>query len=100
MPLKPTQEKLISHFYIDKNKLEIIGKISPKYYYVSLIALFSKKYINYILNNENYRYKLHIKTLSAIISRTFNYRRRKIYIYINSILIVNITTNDDTVTKT
>ena len=36
LPLKPTQEKLISHFYIDKNKLEIIGKISPKYYYVSL----------------------------------------------------------------
>ncbi len=86
LPLKPTQEKLINHFDIDKNKLKIIGKISPKYYYVSLIALFSSKYIYHILNNENYRYKLYIKPLSSIISRIFNYRRRNIYSYINYLL--------------
>ncbi len=86
LPLKPTQDNLISHFYIDKEKLKMIGKISPKYYYISLIALFSNKYINYILNRENYRYKLYINPLSSIIARIFNYRRRKIYIYINSFL--------------
>ena len=86
LPLKPTQEKLINHFYLDKNKLKVIGKISPKYFYISLIALFSSEYINYILNNENYRYKIYIKPLNSIISRVFNYRRRNVYSYLNFIL--------------
>ena len=86
LPLKPNQEKLISHFYIDKNKLEMIGKISPYYYHVSLIALFSNKYINHILNNENFKRKLFIKPLSSVISRLFNVQRRRIFIYINFFL--------------
>ena len=46
LPLNPIQSKLLNSFIIDKDKLKIIGKISPNYFYISLIGIYSKKYID------------------------------------------------------
>lgn len=86
LPLKPNQNKLINYFYLDKFKLNLIGKISPNYYYVSLIALFSKKYLIHILTNEDFRYKFYFRVFSSFIARIFNYNRRFIFNRINLFL--------------
>ena len=69
LPLKPFQGALINYFKIDKDSLELIGKISPNYFYVSLLGFFSKKYIIEILRNQNFHHKIHIPILSKIIAR-------------------------------
>ena len=83
LPLKPNQNNLINYFDLDRNKLNLIGKISPGYYYVSLIALFSKKYLTHILINEDFRYKFYFRLFSSFIVKIFNYRRRYIFNFIN-----------------
>ena len=69
LPLNPIQRSLINYFNIDNDKLKLIGKISPNYYYVSLIGIYSRNYIFDILDRENFKYKINIPLLSKLISR-------------------------------
>ena len=53
LPLNPKQNNFIHYFDVDKNKLKLIGKLSPNYFHVSLISIFSTKYFNKLINSEN-----------------------------------------------
>ena len=86
LPLKPFQGELINYFIINKDNLNLIGRISPNYFHISLISIFSKKYIIEILKKQNFGYKIYIPVLSKLISRLFSKRRRFFYKYINLIL--------------
>ncbi len=86
LPLNPTQSELFDYFNLDKNKLKLIGKISPNYYYISLIGIFSKKYIYDILNKENFKFKIYIPLISKLISRLLGKSRKLFFINFNYIL--------------
>ncbi len=86
LPLEPFQGELINSFIIDKYNLNLIGKISPNYFYISLIGIFSKKYISEILKQQNFNHKIYLPFLSKIISRLFSQKRRFCFKYINLIL--------------
>ena len=83
LPLEPYQNKLIDYFYIDRDKLNLIGKISPNYYYISLIALFSKEYLIHNLINEDFRYKFYFRFFNSFIAKLFKYKRRYFFNFIN-----------------
>ena len=86
LPLNPIRGSLINYFNIDKKKLKLIGKISPNYYYISLIGIFSKNYIYDILNKDNFKYKIYIPFISKLISRFLGNSRKLLFRYFNFIL--------------
>lgn len=86
LPLNPIQRSLINYFNIDNDKLKLIGKISPNYYYVSLIGIYSRNYIFDILDRENFKYKINIPLLSKLISRFLGNSRKLLFKYFNNIL--------------
>lgn len=71
LPLKPQQKEFINFFKINKSKLKLIGKISPSYYHISVIGIFSKRYFSYLVNYENFRFQFYLPTLNKIIERIF-----------------------------
>tara|TARA_B100000401_G_scaffold437071_1_gene381862 strand:- start:106 stop:1254 length:1149 start_codon:yes stop_codon:yes gene_type:complete len=85
LPLNPIQKSCINYFNIDNNKLKLIGKISPNYYYISLIGIFSKNYIYDILNKENFKYKIYIPFLSKVVSRFLGNSRKLLFRQLNYI---------------
>jgi hypothetical protein len=86
LPLNPKQNNFIHYFDVDKNKLKLIGKISPNYFHVSLISIFSTKYFNKLINSENIKIKFHSKILNKIIERLYPGRKYRILEKINFFL--------------
>ena len=78
LPLNPKQNNFIDFFDLDKNKLKLIGKISPSYYHVSLLGIFSTSFFKKLINSENIFFKFYLPLFNKIIDRI--YPGKKLYI--------------------
>ena len=88
LPLQPKNKKFINYFDMNKNKLNLIGKISPYYYFVTLISIFSRKYLIFILSSENLLFKIYLLNLNRVISKIMPSTRRYFYEYMNKFLSI------------
>ena len=86
LPLKPQKNNFIYYFELNKKKLDLIGKISPTYYYISLVSIYSKKYLKNILSSENFRFKLFINIINKIIAKLVPTNRRCFYDNLNQLI--------------
>ena len=86
LPLNPKRGNFINFFDLNKRKIKLIGKISPSYYYITLISIFSKKYLKTILLSENLLFKFYSNNLNKIIAKLMPSTRRYFYEYLNQFL--------------
>jgi len=78
LPLGVAQRELFHEFALTTQNLGLIGKISPGYYTVSLVSVFSVKYFREALSRENKRCKIFSRRITAIISLLFSYPRYRV----------------------
>tara|TARA_A100001388_G_C28718395_1_gene475058 strand:- start:86 stop:1237 length:1152 start_codon:yes stop_codon:yes gene_type:complete len=88
LPLQPKNKKFVNYFDLNKNKLNLIGKISPYYYYITLISIFSRKYLIFILSAENLLFKIYLHNLNRLIAKIMPSTRRYFYEYMNRFLSI------------
>ncbi len=87
LPLKPKHHQKFSEFFLDKENIELIRKISPLYCTFSLPSICSKNYFKEILHRENKKFKIYLKKLSSLLSVIFPFPKYLIFInYINFFL--------------
>lgn len=86
LPLEPRQNKYFNYFVLNKKKLNLIGKISPSYYYINLISIFSKEYLRFILSSENFIFKLYLNNFNRFIAKLLPSKRRYFYNFLNQFL--------------
>ena len=86
LPLEPKQKKNLNYFDLNKKKLNLIGMISPSYYYISLISIFSKKYLTFILSSEKLLFKFYSYNFNRVLSKLIPSKRRYFYNYLNQLL--------------
>lgn len=87
LPLKPKHHKKFSEFFLDKENIKLIRKISPLYCTFSLPSICSKNYFKEILHRENKKFKIYLKKLSSLLSIVFPFPKYLIIInYINFFL--------------
>jgi hypothetical protein len=85
LPLGAIQRELFSEFYLSKNNLNLIGKISPHYCTFSLVSMVSVEYFKEILTVENKKIKIFDRKLIAILTRMFPHPRyRKVISTVNA----------------
>ncbi len=87
LPLNPQKKKNFSEFFLNKENIKLIKKISPLYANFSLASICSTEYFQKILQEENKKYKIYLKKLSNILAIIFRFPKYRVIInYINFFL--------------
>ena len=75
LPLGVTQREVFYEFALSPQNLDLIGKISPGYYTLSLVSVISVEYFREALTTENRRFKIFSKKVTLALTRLFPYPR-------------------------
>ena len=87
LPLNPKDGQKLSQFFLDKENIKLLSKISPLYFTFSLPSICSVDYFKKLLQNENKKFKINLRKLSSLLTIIFSYPKYKIVInFINFFL--------------
>jgi hypothetical protein len=86
LPLIPCAFNFFHVIDLDNKSIQILGKISPNYFIISLLGIFSKKYLEIGFSTRNLKLKIYSRYLTSVIKRFFPARHQLFLKKINSVL--------------
>jgi len=86
LPLIPCTFNFFHVIDLDNKGIQILGKISPNYFIISLLGIFSKKYLEVGFATRNFKLKIYSRYLTSAIKRFFPARHQLFLKKINSVL--------------
>ena len=87
LPLGAVRGETFSEFRLTDPRVEVLGRISPNFYTFSLVSLVSIEYFKAILKTGNAGIKVHLRALTAVLTRLFRYPRyRRVVGTLNAVL--------------
>lgn len=86
LPLIPCTFNFFHVIDLDNKGIQILGKISPNYFIISLLGIFSKKYLEAGFATRNFKLKIYSRYLTSVIKRFFPVRHQLFLKKINSVL--------------
>ncbi len=73
LPLAPITHAQFDCFALNAASRELLGRISPNYYSLSLLCIASVEYFTAALHAENHRRKVYSRLLVSLLTRAFRY---------------------------